>query len=244
MLKQIIAQKKKEVAELKQKETIKSLLQRIDDTKTRDFKAAISRPGKVNIIAEVKKASPSRGVIVKDFDPVRIASEYTALGAAALSVLTDEQFFQGHPDYISRIKQLSPLPILRKDFILDELQIYESRALGADAILLIARILTPEQLSAFYKKAAELSLAVLVEVHNEPELNMALKAGADIIGINNRDLEDFTIDLTLTKRLSPHVPPEIVLVGESGYTRKEDIPKELNAVLIGEGLVQNNNLLS
>ena len=100
MLKQIIAQKKKEVAELKQKETIKSLLQRIDDTKTRDFKAAISRPGKVNIIAEVKKASPSRGVIVKDFDPVRIASEYTALGAAALSVLTDEQFFQGHPDYV------------------------------------------------------------------------------------------------------------------------------------------------
>ncbi len=243
MLNTIIERKKIEVAELKARETIESLIVKIDGTTTRDFKTAISRPGKVNVIAEVKKASPSRGIIVNDFDPVRIALDYTSLGAAALSVLTDEQFFQGHKDYLTRIKQISPLPLLRKDFIIDELQIYEARAIGADAVLLIAAILTPEQLRTFQKTAHDLTMSALVEVHNEQELEQALAAGASIIGINNRDLKDFTMDLTTTPRLMKMIPEGKVIVSESGIKTRGDITQGVNAVLIGEGLVNNIDLL-
>jgi indole-3-glycerol phosphate synthase len=243
MLKQIISQKEKEVAALKKRETIDSLLKKIDDTDTRDFAEAISRPGKVNIIAEIKKASPSRGVIVPDFDPVRIASEYTSLGAAALSVLTDKEFFQGHQDYISLIKQISPLPILRKDFIIDELQVYESRAIGADAILLIAAILSSSQLKTFLKTAHGLEMSALVEVHNEKELEKVLDAEAALIGINNRDLKDFSVDLGTTTRLLPKIPSGKIIVSESGILKKEDIPAGVQAVLIGEGLTKNSSLL-
>lgn len=243
MLKKILEQKKKEVAELKKMATIDTFLERIDATKTRDFLAAIAQPGKVNVIAEIKKASPSRGVIVQDFNPVKIAADYSSIGAAALSVLTDEQFFQGHRDYISQIKQVVALPILRKDFIIDELQIYESRAIGADAVLLIASILSKEQLASCLKTTHKLDMQALVEVHNEKELNNVLATDAKIIGINNRNLTDFSVDLNITKNLAPKIPKDKVIVSESGIFKKEDIPQNVNAVLIGEGLVKNSALL-
>jgi indole-3-glycerol phosphate synthase len=242
MLKQILAKKVKEVAELKKRETFDSLLKIIDDTNTRNFAEAISRPGKVNIIAEIKKASPSRGVLVPDLDPVRIAAEYSSLGAAALSVLTDEAFFQGHKDYIPLIKRVAPLPILRKDFIIDELQIYESRAIGADAILLIVAILSSAQLQAFLETTHKLNMSALVEVHNETELQKVLATDAAMIGINNRDLEDFSVDLGTTARLLPKIPAGKIIVSESGIQKKKDIPPGVNAVLIGEGLIKDRSL--
>ncbi|MBU0581310.1 MAG: indole-3-glycerol phosphate synthase TrpC, partial [Candidatus Margulisbacteria bacterium] len=188
------------------------------------------------------KASPSKGIIVKDFNPVTIAAEYTSLGAAALSVLTDEKFFLGHKDYISLIKQISPLPILRKDFILDKLQIYESRALGADAVLLIAAILSQEQIMNFLTICHQLNMQALVEVHNESDLQKALNTSANIIGINNRNLEDFSVDLNTTIKLLPLVPQDKIIVSESGIFNKADIPLGINAVLIGEGLTKNIKL--
>ena len=188
----------------------------------RDFFAALQHParGPIALIAEVKKASPSAGVICPDFDPVRIARQYEAAGADCLSVLTDEKFFQGSLAYLRQVRAAVTLPLLRKDFIIDDRQILESIEAGADAILLIARILTGAELQQFHTLACAAGLAALVEVHDEAEMDRALSLGANLIGVNNRNLDTFAVDLGLTGRLAARIPPGAregrVLVAESG----------------------------
>ena len=194
----------------------------------------------------MKKASPSAGVICADFEPVRIAVEYERAGAAALSVLTDEQFFQGKLDYLAQIRRAVKLPLLRKDFIIDELQIHEAAAHGADALLLIVAILEDPQLVAFQQLARELRLTALVEVHDEVELERALGAGAESIGINNRNLNDFSVTLTTTERLAARIPRNRVVVAESGIHTRADVERVTragaHAILVGETLMRSGDV--
>jgi indole-3-glycerol phosphate synthase len=205
----------------------------------RNFRTAISS-NSCAIIAEVKCASPSRGIIVENFDPVRIAGEYENNAAAAISVLTDEKYFSGHKKYLTKIRSEVQLPLLRKDFIIDPYQIYESRAIGADAVLLIVRILG-ERIGEFITLSRELGLAALAEVHNAGEMKIALDAGADIIGINNRNLDTFVTDLDTCKELAHFVPAGNIIVAESAVTCRADIENiaqaGISAFLIGEALV-------
>lgn len=205
-----------------------------------------NKRGIVSIIAEIKKGSPSKGVISEDFNVEKIAKQYEDGGASCISVLTEDKFFFGADENIRIAKKASGLPILRKDFIIDEYQIYESKHIGADAILLIASILTGEELSHFEKIAFSLGLSVLVEVHNETEMNTALKyTTSPLIGINNRNLKNFSIDLENTINLMKNLPKERVPVCESGISTKEDIQymqsKRCNVFLIGTSIVQSNN---
>lgn len=208
----------------------------------RGFQRALTAKQGVAIIAEAKKASPSKGVICPDFDPVRIARAYEKGGAQALSVLTDVDFFQGSLSYIQAVRSAVSLPVLRKEFIIHEIQIRESQAIGADAILLIAAILTREQLRDYLQMAAELGLDVLVEVHDERETEKAIEAGTRLLGVNNRDLRDFTVDLTTTFRLQKMVPRGIPLVSESGIRDYEDMQRlaehGITAALVGETLMR------
>lgn len=196
----------------------------------------------LSIIAEVKKASPSKGIIKEDFDPVKIAGEYAKAGVQAISVLTEKQFFQGSDEYLVKIRQSCPIPLLRKDFIIDLWQIYQSRCLGADAILLIASILSEEELTKFHVVAGILGVQCLVEVHDREDVEKALFSGAKIIGINNRDLQTFDVDLKTTERLMNHIPHDKAVVSESGIKNSEDMKylRELgvDAVLIGETLMR------
>jgi indole-3-glycerol phosphate synthase len=209
----------------------------------RDFANALRFPrrGKLALIAEVKKASPSAGVIKPDFDPVRIARDYEAAGASCLSVLTDEQFFQGSLGYLQQIRDAVQLPILRKDFIIHERQILESIEAGADAILLIVAILNDADLRRFHSVARSSGLAVLVEVHDENEMRRALAAEAEIIGINNRDLKTFAVDLVTTEKLSKMAAGKI-LVAESGINTRADVERlercGAKAILVGESLMR------
>jgi indole-3-glycerol phosphate synthase len=209
----------------------------------RGFAAALEREkGKLALIAEIKKASPSAGVIVESFDPVAIARNYAHAGVDAISVLTDERFFQGHLDYLGAVRGVVPQPLLRKDFVLDPLQIMEAAAAGADAILLIVAALSQEELASLLETASLYQLDALVEVHTFPELDRALETEARIIGINNRNLATFEVDLTVTEKLSEQVPNDIVLVSESGIRTSEDLARikacGVDAVLIGEALMR------
>jgi len=201
------------------------------------FKRNISRPHHINLIAEMKKVSPSKGILRGDFNPVKIAVTYQSNGASAISILTDERFFDGRPEYVSKVRGNISIPILRKDFFIDEYQIYETVALGAEAILLIADILSIAQMTKFYNLATELGLDCLVEVHSEEDIEKALAINASIIGINNRDLHTFKVDLGVTQRLIRLIPQNKVIVSESGIKSYENIMflKSLgvNAVLIG-----------
>ena len=265
----IVEEKKREVAKLPARllaagDLRDTLLER--DEK-RDFMAALRQPrrGDVALIAEVKKASPSAGVICQDFDPVRIAKEYEAAGASCLSVLTDGKFFQGSLDYLRQIRAAVKLPMLRKDFIIDERQILEAIEWGADAILLIVAILDDAQLKHFHTLATEAGLAALVEVHDEAELDRALSAGAGLIGVNNRDLTTFKVDLATTERLVARlcrrtgVAPvsEInngnrrdacptLLVAESGIHTRADVVRlagcGARAILVGEALMKRRDI--
>ncbi|MEY2507538.1 MAG: indole-3-glycerol phosphate synthase [Verrucomicrobiota bacterium] len=203
--------------------------------------------GKLALIAEVKKASPSAGVIVEQFDPVAIAKNYARAGVEAISVLTDEQFFQGHLRYLSMIRDAVAQPLLRKDFIVDPIQIMEAAAAGADAILLIVAALTQDELTALLETAETYQLDALMEVHTHPELDRALETDARVIGINNRNLATFEIDLGVTERLSEEVPADIVLVSESGIRTAEDLARikacGVDAVLIGEALMRGQTAL-
>ena len=215
----------------------------------RGFAAALQRgPGNLALIAEIKKASPSAGVIVESFDPVAIARNYARAGVDAISVLTDEPFFQGHLDYLKLVRDAAPQPLLRKDFILDPVQIMEAAAAGADAILLIVAALPQEELVALLEAAALYQLDALVEVHTLAELDRALETDARIIGINNRNLATFEVDLRVTERLSEEVPKEIVLVSESGIKTAEDLARiracGVDAVLIGEALMRGQSGLA
>lgn len=211
----------------------------------RDFLAALQTPeiGRVALIAEVKKASPSAGVIRPDFDPVQVARIYEESGAACLSVLTDEKFFQGHDDYLKAVREAVSLPIIRKDFVVSDWQIYESRALRADAVLLIVVALTPTQIKDYAALAAELGMAALVEVHTEAEMQVALDAGAALIGINSRNLNTFLTDLTTVARLAAMVPAGVTLVAESGLKTPADVHQVADAgakaILVGETLMRS-----
>lgn len=210
------------------------------------FRSALDRgPGKLGVIAEVKKASPSVGLIDPDSDPVRQAQRYLSGGASCLSILTDEKYFQGSLSYLTEISRFSDAPLLRKDFTIHEVQIHEASVSGADAILLIVAALDDDTLKRLYEEAKSLMLDVLVEVHDLPEMERALELGADLIGVNNRNLKTFDVDLATTEALAEEVPDDVLLVSESGIKSPEDALRALeagaNAVLIGEALMRSHD---
>lgn len=214
----------------------------------RPFGAVLKSDTNICIIAEVKKASPSLGIIREDFNPREIARIYETHGASAISVLTDERFFQGSLSYLTEIKKTVHVPVLRKDFIIDPYQIYEARSAGADAILLIAAILSKEEMQHFLELAKELGMDCLVEVHTEEELQKVLQTSAHIIGINNRDLATFKTDLETTLRLRPMISPEKIIVSESGIKSRTEAVKlfknGIHAILVGETLMKSNDISS
>ncbi len=236
----IVARKKEEVQALKQA-GIRPPDEAVD--RPRGFMRALTDWPGVAIIAEAKKASPSKGVIAPDFDPVRIARGYADGGAQAMSVLTDRDFFQGDLSFLVQVRRTVKLPVLRKDFMIDPLQIEEASAHGADAILLIAAILETGEMRDFRQQAEELGMDVLVEVHDETETERALESGARLLGVNNRNLKDFTVDLDTTFRLQKLVPKDMPLVSESGISASADIERlrehGVCAALIGESLMRS-----
>jgi len=239
-LSDILRQKRAEVASRKTATRRAEIKTRIADLEpARGFESALRRPegAGLRLIAEIKKASPSRGVIRPDFDPVRIAESYRTAGAHALSILTDQAFFQGDPAFLAAVRKAVALPILQKDFVVDEFQVWEARALGADAVLLIAAALGGAQIEEYAHLAGELGLAALVEVHDERELARVADA-ARLIGINNRDLATFETDLSTTERVMREVPPGRVVVSESGIASRDDVRRlddlGVDALLIGE----------
>jgi indole-3-glycerol phosphate synthase len=270
----IVEEKKREIAKLPARLIAAGDLRdaMLERGERRDFLAALRQPSRLAphasrlaLIAEVKKASPSAGVICKNFDPVRIAREYEAAGASCLSVLTDEKFFQGSLDHLRQIRAAVKLPLLRKDFIVDERQILEAIEWGADAILFIVAILSDEQLKKFHSLATEAGLAALVEIHDEAELERAMKMGANLIGVNNRNLKTFKVDLATTERLAakisgtgilPVCPPNethrqdacatTLLVAESGIHTRADVERlkkcGADAILVGESLMRGGDI--
>ena len=248
ILKKIVEVKNREVVRLKDEAPLPDLLAMIETRAAPlDFAAALVG-ARVKIIAEVKRASPSRGVLRENLDPARLAAEYADNGAAAVSVLTNADHFHGSLDDMERAgAEAHPrgLPILRKEFIYDPYQVYEARAHGADAILLIVAMLSPDRLSSLKALSERLGMKCLVEVHDEGELEIAVDAGAEIIGVNNRDLRTFRTELEVTDRLAPQAPPDCVLVSESGMKTPADIARArdagASAVLIGDALVTARN---
>ena len=245
ILERIVEHKREEVRALKKK----GLPEPRDDLLTRhDFRAAIQDEPYPNIIAEVKKASPSKGIIREDFHPVEIAKFYARGGASAVSVLTDERFFQGKNEYLSEIKRIIEIPVLRKDFIIDHIQVEEARLIGADAVLLIVACLEDILLGELMAHARELGLQCLVEVHDEGEAERALDLGADIIGINNRDLRDFSVSINTTQRIMNMLPKDRLIVSESGIGEAKAFLalKEwgVHGALIGEAFMRRPGLLA
>jgi len=241
MLDKIVAQKKEEVEQRKKVATITYLQERIVRQKPALDLALALKGDHVRLIAEVKQASPSRGMLSPNFNPIELAQTYAEGGAAAISVLTEANYFIGSIEHLAAIKEVVGLPLLRKDFIFDLYQVYESRAYGADALLLIVAILSQEQLKELVSLSHSLGLRCLVEVHNEGEVERAVLSEAEIIGINNRDLNTFTVDINTTRRLRPLIPQERIVVSESGIKSKRDIEKlgewGVDAVLVGEAMV-------
>jgi indole-3-glycerol phosphate synthase len=246
ILDKIIAVKKEELAFLKQTMPLSELKASIRDFPTsRDFRKAIS-DRQCAIIAEIKRRSPSKGILKEDFDPVKIASIYEKNGAAAISVLTDKEFFGGDKSFLANIKETVQIPLLRKDFIIDPHQIYETRYLHGDAVLLIAAILEEEELREFINITETLGLSALVEVHSREELDKAVAAKAGIIGINNRNLKTFTTDLKTSLDIAPHIPADRIIISESGIHSRQDIEMlmeaGIHAFLIGESLMCSGNI--
>ena len=255
ILDKIVADKKGEIEHRKSQNSIEQLKEQVRSMpKCRNFYKAVTKPNRrgLNVIAEVKKASPSAGLIRKDFDPVAIAQTYERCAADAISVLTDEKYFQGRLEYINQISQVVDLPVLRKDFIIDTWQVYESRAAGADAILLIAEALKPGELMDLMIAAAELTLTALVEVHQADTLLAVRsligfpKKGYSVLGINNRNLATMQVDLNTTSRLAELVDNKNELVAESGIKTRPDVEKlravGVRAVLVGEVLCQSADI--
>ncbi|MHB8158406.1 MAG: indole-3-glycerol phosphate synthase TrpC [Desulfocucumaceae bacterium] len=248
ILQAIIANKYIEVKEFKQSFSREAALTLIEAAPAaKSLSKALNVKGKVALLAEIKRASPSKGVIRENLDPSEIARIYSENGASAISVLTDRKFFSGLPEYIPQVRKITELPILRKDFIIDPVQIYEARLLGADAVLLICSVLSQEDLTIFMKIAASLGMETLVEVHDEYELSRALEAGAQVIGINNRDLKTFDTDINTTLKLCKKLGgATVTVVSESGIKSRRDIEllKEagVSAVLVGEALMASENI--
>ena len=247
ILDKIVAAKREEIAAAQHAQPLAALRDQLATAPpVRDFFAALAAQGPIKLIAEVKKASPSKGVIRDDFDPVSIAETYATHGASCISVLTDEQFFQGHLDYLRAIRQRVAVPLLRKDFILDEYQIVEARVAGADAVLLIAECLDDCHLRALHNATLELGMTPLVELYEPANVARVLEAGATLVGVNNRDLRSFEVDLQHTVRLRQQIPPDCVLVGESGIYSRADVmlleSAGVDAMLVGESLMREADI--
>jgi indole-3-glycerol phosphate synthase len=249
ILDRIVQAKRIDLAVSKQQFPLKQLQRLIaGNLSVQDFKKALTGPS-IKLIAEVKKASPSKGLICRDFDPPAIAKAYSENGAAAISILTESQYFQGSLEYLAQIGRVlgdDHLPLLRKDFIFDPYQVYESRAFGADAILLIAAILGYDELVDLLRLSHDLGMDCLVEIHNEDEAVRAVSAGAQIIGINNRDLQTFEVNLETTARLRSLLPAGQVVVSESGIKTRQDMQQlqkwGVNAALVGEALMASTDI--
>ncbi len=247
ILDKIVASKRREVAAAKERVTEAELERRLDGLpRALDFRAALERGPGVGVIAEVKKASPSAGILRADFDPVAIARTYAANGACCLSVLTDEPFFQGRLSYLRDIRAAVNLPLLRKDFILERYQLLEARLAGADAVLLIAEILDGEALPRLLRQADELGLQALVELYERPNLRRVLDAGARLIGVNNRDLRTFVTRLEHTLEIATELPPGVCMVSESGIRTRADVERlaagGVRAILVGESLMRADDV--
>ncbi|MEE8619494.1 MAG: indole-3-glycerol phosphate synthase TrpC [Dehalococcoidia bacterium] len=241
MLDKIVAQKREEVEQRRKAVTIACLQERIARQKPSPDFALVLKSDHIRLIAEVKQTSPSRGMLRPNFNPIELAQIYSDCGAAAISVLTETNYFMGSIEHLAAINKVVQLPLLRKDFIFDPYQVYESRAYGADALLLIAAILSQRQLKQLVSLSHSLGLRCLVEVHNEGEVERAVLSEAEIIGINNRDLNTFAVDINTTCRLRPLIPKEKIVVSESGIRSRSDMEKlrkwRVDAVLVGEALV-------
>jgi indole-3-glycerol phosphate synthase len=243
-LTEILDHKKDEVARLKRTESFQWDKEPLP---LRDFKAAISKQPRIRLIAEIKFASPSAGLIRKKADPAYIGRIYEYAGAAAISLLTDQRFFQGDLGQLPRLKKAIALPVLRKDFIIDAIQVREASFFGADAVLLIARILSQQQLTEYIALCRELGMTPLTEVHSADDLEKAVAGGAEVIGINNRDLDSFKVDLNTTFELAPLIPNHCVRVSESGISSEEDVralnTAGIHAVLVGSSLMSSRDLV-
>ena len=247
ILDKIVAAKKIEVAMEKKLISVDTLIKNCESTPPpRNFANAIKKSDDISIIAEVKKASPSKGIIRDDFDHIAIANEYIKSNVQAMSVLTEKTFFQGSKEIFADIRKISNLPMLRKDFIIDEWQIYEARTMGADAVLLIAAILPLEALKRFYEISKSLGMSALVETHNAEELYIALECDCDIIGINNRNLDTFEEDLSTTERLLSHIPKDKITISESAIRKSSDMNLMrgygVDGVLVGEMFMRQNSV--
>ncbi len=212
----------------------------------RDFRVALAGPSCIQLVAEVKRASPSAGLIRADFDPVSIARIYQGHGAACVSVLTDTKYFQGHLSYLARVRASVAVPLLRKDFLIDEYQIIEARMAGADAVLLIAEILEDALMYRLHDRARALGMSVLIEFYEEANLPRVLAVGSNLVGINNRDLRSFSTDIEHTLRLRDRIPPEVLLVSESGIQSRHDVIRleavGVSAILVGETLMRTHDI--
>lgn len=247
ILDKIVATKRDEVAAARAQRPLGEVEQAAARAcEPRDFHAALHGAPPIRLIAEVKKASPSKGVIREDFDPVAIARCYEQAGASGLSVLTDRQYFQGALEYLTEIRRAVHLPVLRKDFIIDEYQVYEARAAGADAVLLIAECLAPERMLQLYQLIRELGMHALIELYDPQNLPAVLATGSPLVGVNNRDLHTFTVDLEHTLRLKQQIPSERVLVAESGIATRADVElleqAGVGAMLVGESLMRQRDI--
>lgn len=245
VLDRIVAYKREELAAARLRMPASELRRRLEDVPAaRNFEAALRQAGPMALIAEVKRASPSAGVIRADFDPVAIARTYAAHGAACISVLTDEHFFQGRLEYLSQVRAAVPVPVLRKDFLLDEYQVLEARAAGADCVLLIAECLNDEELQRLYSCAAELGLQSLIEIYEPANLErvLRLRPQPTFLGVNNRNLQTFVTDLEHCLRLRKQTPADVLLVGESGIHTRSDVLRlqagGVQAMLVGESLMR------
>jgi indole-3-glycerol phosphate synthase len=246
MLDEIVLTKQREVEDAKQRVPLEELKARLrSHWAERSFRSAISVPGKLSLIAELKRKSPSKGMLRERFDPVHLAQTLQEAGASALSVLTDEAYFGGHLDFLREAKQFTEIPVLRKDFIVDPYQVYEAAAYEADAVLLIVRILADETLVACMQAADAVGIDPVVEIHSAAELRTALGVGARVIGINHRDLRTFQVDPGLSERLVPEVPAGKILIAESGIQSAEEVQRMrrlgVHALLIGEALMTAPN---
>ncbi|MCZ8520527.1 MULTISPECIES: indole-3-glycerol phosphate synthase TrpC [Paenibacillus] len=248
-LDQIVTTKKQEVSALKERTTIaamEKIIGRLPATLGFERTLGAGRQRNMGLIAEVKKASPSKGLIREDFEPVELAKAYERAGADCISVLTDEQYFQGANAYLTRVREAVNVPLLRKDFTIDPYQIYEARCIGADAILLIAAILTTEQIREYQEVARSIGLDVLIEVHDQEELDRVLSLSPTMVGINNRNLHTFVTDLGTTEALIRHIPKQVTVVSESGISRSEEIAYlesvGAQAVLVGEHFMRQESV--
>ena len=245
ILKRICSVKREEIRALKQRGGEPLLEMVAAQGPPRRFRDALMQPGRVSLIAEVKRMSPSAGVIREEFDAAQMAGAYARGGARCISVLTDRQFFGGSLEDMSRVRSAVELPVLRKDFILDEMQLLEARAWGADCVLLIVAALQGQMLASLLQKCRRLGMDALVEIHDESELAAALKAGADLVGVNNRDLRTFQVDLSVSQRLARLIPDGVAKVSESGIRGREDVERAMSwgydAILVGELLMRQED---